>query len=199
MTQPFNIETELQKIISMTETVFANDEYTVNWEDILAELEECTGKGFAPSDTARFTTDIVRSVRERANHMNSHRERFQEFTATGEMAEYLTLYALCEIGIASTGENPEPFIRASLTANKLRPTRWVKNALVEAAKSNITEDGEDEIPPLIDAALLLVDESGILSALCSEARDRIEDPAWVAEQALEDAYRNVSWMAEAQP
>lgn len=48
MTYTFDIETELQKIVSMTEIICATENYAVNWEDILSELEAYAGKGCAP-------------------------------------------------------------------------------------------------------------------------------------------------------
>lgn len=199
MTQPFNIETELQEIVSMTEVIFATDECTVNREDVLAELEECTDRGYVPSDTARFAADIVRAVRERANRMHFHHEQFQEFTTTGEAAEYLTLYALCKIGIASTGENHETFLRAALTANRLRPSEYIRRALIESATSLITDAGEDEVPPLINASVLLLDDTGILGTLIHETLDRIADPSWVAKTALDEAFVDIARMMEIQP
>ena len=191
MTQTFDIETELRKIVSMTEIVCSTGEYTVNWEDILSELEAYAEKGCAPSDTARFTADIVQAVRERAGYMLCRSDQFKNFTTTGEAAEYLALYALCKVGIASTGENPTPFIDAALKAESMYPDEFLRKALIESVASNITEDGADEIPPLIDAGLLLLDDTGILSALIGEARKRIKDAAWVAQSALNEAYLSV--------
>jgi hypothetical protein len=192
MTQPVNIETELQKIVSMTEIICATENHTVNWEDILSELEAYAEKGCAPSDTARFTADIVRVVRERAGHI----ERFLAFDTTGEAAEYLVLYALCKVGIASTGENPEPFLRAALTANRLHPSEHLRKALIESAASLITDNGEDEVPPLIDASVLLLDDTGILDTLIHETLDRIADPSWVAKTALDEAFVDIARMME---
>lgn len=192
MTQPFNIEAELRKIVSMTEIVCATENYTVNWEDILSELETYAEKGYAPCDTARFTADIVQVVRERAGHT----ERFPAFDRTGEAAEYLVLYALCKVGIASTGGNPEPFLRAALTANGLRPGEHLRKALIESATSLITDDGEDEVPPLIDASVLLLDDTGILDTLIHETLDRIADPSWVAKTALDEALVDTARMME---
>lgn len=187
MTQPFNIEAELRKIVSMTEIIFATENFTVNWEDILSELEAYAGKGYAPSDTARFTADIVSVIRERAGHI----KQFPNFDTTGEAAEYLVLYALCKVGIASTGENPAPFLEAALKAEAISVNEHLRRALIEAATSPISENGEDELPPLIDASLLLLDETGILSALICQARELIEDPAWVAHIAVEQACKSV--------
>lgn len=199
MTHTFKIEPELQKIVPMTEAVFASEDYTVNWEDILSKLEECTDKGYAPSDTARFTADIVRAIRERADYMNSHREQYKDFTTVGDTAEYLTLYALCKVGIASTGENPEPFLRAALTASRLHPDEHLRKALIESAASLITDDGEDEVPPLIDAGMLLLEDSGILDTLVRETLGRIADVSWIAKTALDEAYVDIARMLERQP
>ena len=193
MTHTFDIETELQKIVSMTEIVYPTENYTVNWEDILSELEAYAEKGCAPRDAARFTTDLVRVIRERADYMQrSQSADFCGFTITGEAAEYLTLYALCKVGIASIGENPKPFIQAALIVNTMSVNEYLMNALVEAATSHISEDGEDEIPALIDAGMLLLDETGRLSALLCQARELIEDPAWVARLAIEQAHKSVA-------
>lgn len=199
MTYIFKIEPELQKIVPMTEAVFASEDYTVNWEDILSELEECTDKGYAPSDTARFTADIVRAIRERADYMNSHREQYKDFTSVGDAAEYLTLYALCKVGVASTGENPEPFLRAALTASRLHPDEHLRKALIESAASLITDDGEDEVPPLIDAGMLLLEDAGILDTLVRETFGRIADVSWIAKTALDEAYVDIARMLERRP
>ena len=192
MTHTFNIETELQKIVSMTEIICATENYAVDWEDILSELEAYAEKGCAPRDTARFTADIVRVVRKRGDYMHDKPGLFQNFTTTSEAAEYLTLYALCKVGIASTGENPEPFIRAALTAGAINVDEHLRCALFEAAASPISENGEDEIPPLIDASVLLLDETGALSTLICQARERVEDPAWVAHIAVEQACKSIA-------
>jgi len=199
MTYTFKIEPELQKIVPMSEAVFASEDYTVNWEDILSELEECTDKGYAPSDTARFTADIVRAIRERADYMNSHREQYKDFTTVGDAAEYLTLYALCKVGIASTDEDPEPFLRVALTASRLHPDEHLRKALIESAASLITDDGEDEVPPLIDAGMLLLDDAGILDTLVRETLGRIADVSWIAKTALDEAYVDIARMLEMQP
>jgi len=188
MTHTFDIETELQKVVSMTEIICATENYTVNWEDILSELEAYAEKGCAPSDTARFTADIVRVIRERAGHIG----RSLAFDPTGEVAEYLVLYALCKVGIASTGENPAPFLEAALKAEVISVSEHLRRALIEAATSPITENGEGELPPLIDASLLLLDETGALSALICQARELIEDPAWVAHVAVEQACKSIA-------
>lgn len=188
MTYPFNIETELRKIVSMTEIVCATENYTVNWEDILSELETYAEKGYAPCDTARFTADLVPVIRERAGQV----ERFLTFDTTGEAAEYLALYALCKVGIASTGENPAPFLEAALKAEAISINKHLRRALIEAATSSITEDGEEEIPPLIDAGVLLLDQGGALSTLICQARELIEDPVWVARIAVEQACKSIS-------
>jgi hypothetical protein len=147
VTKITTIESELQNMVSMTETVLAMNNYTVNWEDILSELEAYTERGRVPSDTARFIPDIVRVVRERAEHMLRQSKQFRGFITTGEAAESLTLYALCKMGIASTGENPEPFIRAALKADyDSSADEDVLRALIEAATSHITEDGEGKLP-----------------------------------------------------
>lgn len=192
MANTFNIEKELQKIVSMIEIVYATKEYTVNWEDILSELEAYAEKGSAPHDTARFAADIVRVVQERADYMHGRPELFRGFTSTGEAAEYLTLYALCNVGIASTGENPAPFIEAALTAGAIHADDHLRSALIEAATSPISEDGEDEIPPLIDASALLLDDGGALSELICMTRELIEDPAWVARVAVEQACKSIA-------
>lgn len=187
MTYPFNIEPELRKIASMTEIICATEDYSVNWEDILSELEAYAEKGCAPSDTARFTAAIVPVIRERAGHI----EQFPTFDTTGEAAEYMVLYALCKVGIASTGENPAPFLEAALKAEAISINEHLRRALIEAATSPISENGEDELPPLIDASLLLLDETGILSTLICQARELIEDPAWVAQIAIEQACKSI--------
>lgn len=192
MTQPFYMEAEMQKVVSMTEIICATENYTVNWEDILSELETYAEKGFAPSDTARFTADIVRVVRERAGHV----ERFPAFDTTGEAAEYLVLYAICKVGVASTGENTKPFLRAALVANRLRPGEHLRKALIESATSLITDDGEDEVPPLLDASLLLLDDTGIPGTSIHETLDRIADPSWVAKTALDEAFVDITRMME---
>ena len=188
MTHTFAIETELQKIVSMTEIVCATETYTVNWEDILSELEAYAEKGCAPCDTARFTADLVPVIRERAGHVG----RFLTFDTTDEAAEYLALYALCKVGIASTGENPAPFIEAALKAEAISVNVHLRRALIEAAASPISENGEDEIPPLIDASVLLLDETGVLSALICQARELVEDPEWVAHIAVEQACKSMA-------
>lgn len=192
MTYPFNIETELRKIVSMTEIICATENYTVNWEDILSELEAYAEKGCAPSDTARFTADIVSVIRERAGHV----EKFLTFDTTSEAAEYMVLYALCKVGIASTGENPAPFLEAALKAEAISVNEHLRRALIEAATSSITEDGEEEIPPLIDAGVLLLDQGGALSTLICQARELIEDPVWVARIAVEQACKSISKILE---
>ncbi len=188
MTHTFDIETELQKIVSMTEVICATKEYAVNWEDILSELEAYAEKGCAPCDTTRFTADIVQVIRERAGHI----ERFLTFDTTGEAAEYLVLYALCKVGIASTGENPAPFLEAALKAEAISVNVHLRRALIEAATSPISENGEDELPPLIDAGLLLLDETGVLSALICQAHELVEDPEWVAHIAVEQACKSMA-------
>ena len=188
MTHTFDIETELQKVVSMTEIICATENYTVNWEDILSELEAYAEKGCAPSDTARFTADIVRVIRERAGLIG----RSLAFDTTGEAAEYLILYALCKVGIASTGKNPAPFLEAALKAEAISVSEHLRRALIEAATSPITENSDDELPPLIDASLLLLDETGALSALICQARELIEDPAWVAHVAVEQACKSIA-------
>lgn len=188
MTYPFNIETELRKIVSMTEIICATENYTVNWEDILSELEAYAEKGCTPSDTARFTAVIVPVIRERAGHI----EQFLTFDTTNEAAEYLVLYALCKVGIASTGENPAPFLEAALKAEAISVNEHLRRALIEAATSFITEDGEEETPPLIDAGVLLLDQGGALSTLICQARELIEDPVWVARIAVEQACKSIS-------
>jgi hypothetical protein len=188
MTHTFNIETELQKIVSMTEIICATENYAVNWEDILSELEAYAEKGCAPRDTARFTADIVPVIQERADFI----ERFLTFDTAGEAAEYMILYALCKVGIASTGENPEPFIRAAITASGINVDEHIRSALIEAAASRISENGEDEMPPLIDANVLLLDETGVLSALICQAHELVEDPEWVAHIAVEQACKSMA-------
>ena len=187
MTQPLNIETELRKIVSMTEIICATENFTVNWEDILSELEAYAEKGCAPSDTARFTADIVPVIRERAGHVG----QFLTFDTTGEAAEYMVLNALCKVGIASTGENPAPFLEAALKAEAISINEHLRRALIEATTSPISENGEDELPPLIDVSLLLLDETSILSTLICQARELIEDPAWVAHIAIEQACKSI--------
>jgi hypothetical protein len=188
MTQPFNIETKLRKIVSMTEIICATENYTVNWEDILSELEAYAEKGCAPCDTARFTADLVPVIRERAGHV----EQFLTFDTIGAAAEYMVLYALCKVGIASTGENPTPFLEAALKAEAISVNVHLRRALIEAATSPILENGEDELPPLIDTGLLLLDDTVALSTLICETRELIEDPAWVAHAAVEQACKSVA-------
>lgn len=117
---------------------------------------------------------------------------FQNFTTTSEAAEYLTLYALCKVGIASMGKNPESFIWAALTAGAINVDEHLRCALIEADAYPISENGEDEIPPLIDAGMLLLDETGVLSALICEARELVEDPAWVAHIAVEQVGKSIA-------
>lgn len=108
----YDLEKELQKIVSMTEIIYATEEYTVNWEDILSELETYFERAYVSADTARFTTEIVYMIKERADYI----ERFLALASTNEAAEYLTLYALCKVGTMFQGEDLEPFIRAALDA-----------------------------------------------------------------------------------
>ena len=91
------IETELQKIVSMTEIICATEKYTVDWEDILADLAAYVEKYSASCDSARFVADIVHVLKERADHI----KRSLLFN-TNEAAEYLTLYAICRVSIGST-------------------------------------------------------------------------------------------------
>jgi len=143
MANTFNIEKELQKIVSMIEIVYATKEYTVNWEDILAELEEFASKGCAPCDTARFAADIVRMVQECADYMHDHLEQFHGFTSTGEAAEYLTLYALREVGLASTGENPAPFIDGESIGEPVPCSLWESLRMFLGAKFEFAHKADD--------------------------------------------------------
>ena len=65
-----DIETRLQKIVSMTEIVCTTERYTVNREDILSELATYVEKYSASCDSARFVADIVHVLKEQADHMN---------------------------------------------------------------------------------------------------------------------------------
>ena len=85
-----DIETELQKIVSVVEIVCATEKHKADWEDILSELVAYVEKGSAPCDTARFIADIVHVIK-----------RFLLFT-TNEAVEYLTLNAFCRVSIGST-------------------------------------------------------------------------------------------------
>ena len=198
MTDKTTIENALQKIVPLTQVIYESScaGYTVNWEDILAELEECISKGYAPSDTHRFSADLVQVIRQRAEYMQTQPELFRDFTSTGEAAEYMTLFAVCKVGIASTGETPRPFIQAALTQNAVSLDEHLMDALVEAGTSTISENGEDETPPLIDASFLLLDETGVLSALICQARELIEDPAWVTHIAINHLCKSVGNTAE---
>lgn len=49
-----DIETELQKIVSMTEIICATEKYMVDWEDILLELAAYVEKGSAPCDQGTY-------------------------------------------------------------------------------------------------------------------------------------------------
>jgi len=194
MTDKTSIEDALQKLLRLTEVIYESEcaGYTVNWEDILAELNECISKGYAPSDTPRFAADLVQVIRQRAEYMQAQPELFRGFTSTGEAAEYMTLYALCKVGIASTEENPTPFIQAALIAVALNVSEHLRSALIETASSLISEDGEDEIPPLIDAGVLLLDQTGALSKLICQASDLVEDSTWVAHVAVEAACKSMA-------
>ena len=112
------IEDALEKIVSLTDVIYENEcrdcVYTVNWVDILCELEEFASKGYDPSDIARYAVDIVQAVRDRAHYMQRRRCEFNGLTTTGEAAEYLTMFALSKLGIASINIDPQLFIHKVL-------------------------------------------------------------------------------------
>ena len=112
------IEDALEKIVSLTDVIYENEcrdcAYTVNWVDILCELEELSGKDYDPSEINRHAPDIVKAVCDRADYMHRRRREFDGLTTTGEAAEYLTMFALSKLGIASINIDPQLFIHKVL-------------------------------------------------------------------------------------
>src|SRR6266540_5166105 len=110
-------------------------------------------------------------------------------TTAAEAAEHLTMFALTKLGMIPANQDPQLLIRAAITTEKIKDiisTReegdlvggdHLLDALINAGTPTRI-DGQDPIPPIINFAELLLDESRALDRVIERARAWTRDPEW---------------------
>ena len=165
----------------MSGAIYARDgPYVVTWEDILCELQEFVSNGYVPSDTAKHIKQFASTVREHTDYMYHRVGHFDGLTTAAEAAERLTMFALTKLGMIPANQDPQLLIRAAITTEKIKniiSTReegdlvggdHLLDALINAGTPTPI-DGQDPIPPIINFAELLLDESRTLDRVIERA------------------------------
>lgn len=192
----------MTKVVLPDIVMYARKIFVVAWSDIFQELVDLIYKGYDLSKVKRRIRAFVKAVRERADYMLNHAWEFDGLTTVAEAAEHLTMFALTKLGMIPANQDPQLLIRAAITTEKIKDiisTReegdlvggdHLLDALINAGTPT-TIDGQDPIPPIINFAELLLDESRALDRVIERARAWTRDPEWIAEIAILHAYWEV--------
>jgi hypothetical protein len=192
----------MSKVVLPDIVMYARKTFVVAWSDIFQELVDLIYKAYDLSKVKSRVRAFVKATRARADYMLNHAWEFDGLATAAEVAEHITVFALTKLGMIPADKDPQLLIRAAITTEKIKDivsTReesdlvggdHLLDALINAGTPT-TIDGQDPIPPIINFAELLLDESRALDRVIERARAWTRDPEWIAEMAILYAYWEV--------